>query len=281
MQITFDMDSNFKFHLNEALYWMNKALNGNDQAIYKYALLFSAFCIELGLLAAARAIYGSEKVYEKNTKKTINYSKLEKIFEDSLEEIIAKSFLGLEVWDEEENTSRSIVTIDKSVLKTILKEGIIERRNKLIHSEGEFETNQLINDATASLLLLNIILPENLKFYNSLSENNIEFILTSNIFANIIPDILKEFVVFSESNHETDLSAFDTSDLRECAECGNDSLLILELDKLAYLCQLCLVHGYLVDCIQCGSLIVPSNAYKWDDKGTTHICENCFDNFGN
>ncbi len=50
MKISFDSDSNFKFHLNEALYWMNKALNGNDQVNYKYTLLFSDFCIELGLL---------------------------------------------------------------------------------------------------------------------------------------------------------------------------------------------------------------------------------------
>ncbi|CAM2780173.1 hypothetical protein [Legionella worsleiensis] len=278
MKITFDIDSNFKFHLNEALYWMNKALKGNDPDKYKYTLLFSAFCIELGLVAAALNIWGREEIFKKD--KTIPYWELEKKWEGRLEEIIIKSFSGLEVWDTEENTPRSSVTIDKDVLKKTLRKGVINQRNKLVHSEGEFDTSQLVKDATTSLLLVNIMLPDNLKFDHSLSENNIEFILNNNIFANIMSHLIKEFVIFTESEGGVELSTIDTSDLRECSQCGNDSLLILELDKLAYLCQLCLEHGYLGHCIQCDNLILPSNVHKWDDNGTTHICDYCFDDFG-
>ncbi len=96
-----------------------------------------------------------------------------------MEEIITNLFSGLEVWDSEENTPRSSVTIDKSVLKTTIQNGVIDQRNKLVHSEGEFDTNKLVSDATASLLLVNIMLPENLKFHQTLYEKNIEFFLSS------------------------------------------------------------------------------------------------------
>lgn len=278
MKITFDIDNKLEFYLNEALSWMKLALTQNNANNYKYLVLFSAFCIEHGLLAAVRDLYGDEKIYEKKSIKnrTIKFAKLVEILENDLDKNITKLFTGLEVWDVQENESKSSVSFDTTILKKIMREGVIERRNELLHSEGEFDTEELMENIKGSLLLLNLILPKRLKFNHSLSVINIEFVLKNDIFWKIMPNVVKEFIVFDERENRSELCEADLIDLHECPECGENSLLILELNTLAYLCQLCLEHGYLVRCIQCDKLILPSQ--KWDDKGISHICEYCCDN---
>lgn len=261
---------------------MNKALTNNNQDYYKYTVLFSAFGIELGLLLLIRDLLGPETIYNKDLSKTISYRDLEKKVTDNLDKIIAGSFSDLDEWNKKDKKRQSIISINKTILKKSITEGIIDKRNKLVHSEGKFDTSSLVEELWTSLLLLNIILPDNLKFYRILNEDNIHFINEKNDFAIIASKIIKEFVNYVESTDECGYPYYDTSDYNDniCSGCEYDSLLTFEFPGLVYVCPLCLTHGHFKECIQCGKLITPSNSRKWDDAGTCYVCDWCLDNLG-
>lgn len=283
MKIYFDIRKNFKCYLNQGLELTRLALESQDESQYKYGCLFSAIAIELGFALVARDGMKLDIYKDKKRERTKSFYEIKILMKSELSSYSKNLFPSFKhVVDTEDITVEPMIdsiNIRPEVLDKEIK-NISKLRNSLIHYQGVIDTETHINDIVVNLLYLNMILPNSQQYSEIVeSDENIEFFLRKCFDKAVLSRVSKDLSLSEMPDEYYQFSEIEG--ICECEQCGQNSLckIDVKVNMSGFLCLFCMDHGYMVECIQCSEIIFPWKATKWDDKGISHICEDCSDNF--
>lgn len=260
MIIEFDIKKNFYDYLHFAIDEFKIAKCSDSTASWKKSAIFTGFLIESGFLLINEEVY-HENVYLKNGH-TIQ-------FRTSFNKIKAK------IKDENSKIPSHI----KSDVLLEFAENIKNIRNNIVHTVGQFDTEEFEYKLLSTILLLNCFLwgcSGNL-FDSYLKDN--DFIINEINDSNIISEFSDFQTVYITKDNYTDIP--DTG-LAECLECGCANLLLLEESpSVTYpffcLCPVCLSKIHFYSCTRCGEYL-PENVFDicgdYDDDDV-FLCEAC------
>jgi len=279
--ISFDIESNFKLYVNEAIEQFQIAMINDEQKNYKFSSIFAGITIELGFaLIVKEGMH--ENIYDKN-KRTIKFKEIKKKFERNLEGYVKKILKGYAYIEQEPSNINLIKNIEiKSEILEIEILAVINLRNDLVHNKGEFYDTQIGYCIFNSLLFLNILLPEKYKFDNILNKEIIGTYLKNCTDEEMLIKVSSAFEIFQKDDCQHYISTIEDV-IYDCAECGHHSMINIggkdNLVRPGYLCLLCVNHGYLKDCTLCGTWIPYGKEIEWNKEYLAYICEDCNDEF--
>lgn len=274
MKIEFTLEENYSFFLNESIKRLIQALGAKKEDYYKFAVIFSATAIELGLVIIARDLLNEkENIYYDNGRTRPITHIIKKCIKPRISEVSNKHMRGFTYWDEELSCEKNLFQINNDSLQKHLVNNLIDKRNEILHSKGGFDSDLVVESIFTSLMMLNCCLPGHLSFNEVLGEDNINHLLENEFFINTIKNFLHDVVIVENTEDYSGI----LPDSGICDECDNNSLLIIDAHKPCYFCLICCENGYLVECDLCSQFKFPSEVNKWNDSGTSYACEYCCD----
>lgn len=271
MIVQINLQDNYKFHLNNALRQLKRALTNKAQDNYLMGFLSAALALELGMkLAVKETINGNIFVLNKDgsiklsktlkRKMTLPYREIIeciKINHSQFETIILDNFS---------------VKIDPAIFDDEI-DYLTEIRNSLFHYEGEFDQG-IISYILKAFVFINILLPSELSIANILINKNdfLTLLKKSSLKFTGVLENANEILIHKDNYFDININL-----MYGCPECGYESLVALETNNgHCYLCLLCSHHDYLLTCFDCGTEIPGEHTYEVAEH--IFLCDDCYSN---
>jgi hypothetical protein len=278
-KIHFDIESNFVLYINESIEQLVMAIEENEPKHYNFSSIFSGIAIELGL--ALIVGQGMKKNIYLPDNKTFKYPKIEELFKDGLNDYVRELFKGYahKEYDPKNNDPTNI-SIKVEILENEVM-NIKNARNDLVHNKGTIAPEEIESFIFNSLLFLNVLLPEQNKFYKILNEKAIGLYLEKSITEEILFKVSNAFQIFQYRDDEHYNSSIE-DEIYDCVDCNHPSMINISghtNSRPGYLCLVCMSHGYLKGCSQCSKWIKHGEEIDWNNETSAYVCEECNDRF--